>query len=247
MFGLLNRPGVKRRLFNIWIYSALKRKKHVVVLGDSHARVFSYISEKQMLPNVWLDVTVVGGATAQGMINPNSKTNALRRFRDRMITARPWQFIVTQLGEVDCGFVIFYYAEKHGVTIEEQLDRSLKNYRAFLESLLARRFRKIIVLSPPPPTIIDGVTRGDIPNARKEVKATQGERTRLTLQYCDLLSEICRNLGILFIDVTSGAIDPTTGLVREDFRNEDSADHHLSDEPYSELIVKELSSSFAFL
>lgn len=41
--------------------------KNILVLGDSHVRVFNLCNKKQKLYN--FDVCDVGGATAQGCIN----------------------------------------------------------------------------------------------------------------------------------------------------------------------------------
>ena len=51
---------------------------NILVLGDSHSGIFNYCNTKQQ--NIHFDVIVVGGATAQGSVNPNSNTNALNIF-----------------------------------------------------------------------------------------------------------------------------------------------------------------------
>lgn len=50
----------------------------ILCCGDSHTDVFDYCNLKQNM--FTFDVCVVGGATAQGAVNPNSKTNALNIF-----------------------------------------------------------------------------------------------------------------------------------------------------------------------
>ena len=52
------------------------QKKSILVLGDSHTGVFNHINKKRLMPDVEFKVVTVGGATAQGACNPNSKTNA---------------------------------------------------------------------------------------------------------------------------------------------------------------------------
>jgi hypothetical protein len=51
----------------------------ILVLGDSHAEIFNFCNTKQKKYN--FEVISVGGATAQGSVNPNSNTNALNIFR----------------------------------------------------------------------------------------------------------------------------------------------------------------------
>ena len=50
----------------------------ILVLGDSHSEIFNYCNKKQK--NIHFEVVIVGGATAQGSVNPNSTTNALSIF-----------------------------------------------------------------------------------------------------------------------------------------------------------------------
>jgi hypothetical protein len=48
----------------------------------------------------WFHATLVGGATASGLRNPSSRTEALPRFRALLARVRPWQTILVGLGEV---------------------------------------------------------------------------------------------------------------------------------------------------
>lgn len=48
----------------------------ILCCSDSHAGVFNYCNSKQ---NMFVfDVCIVGGATAQGAVNPNGKADALK-------------------------------------------------------------------------------------------------------------------------------------------------------------------------
>ena len=51
----------------------------ILVLGDSHSLVFSHCNKMQKI--VQFTVVSVNGATAQGVVNPNSRTDALNHFR----------------------------------------------------------------------------------------------------------------------------------------------------------------------
>jgi hypothetical protein len=44
----------------------------------------------------------INGATALSAVNPNPPVDALPKFTERLASAKPFQMIVTQLGEVDC-------------------------------------------------------------------------------------------------------------------------------------------------
>ena len=50
----------------------------ILCCGDSHIEVFGYCNKKQN--NFVFDVCKVGGATAQGAVNPNSKTETIKDF-----------------------------------------------------------------------------------------------------------------------------------------------------------------------
>ncbi len=187
------------------------------------------------------DCMIVGGATAQGLVNPNSATDALRIFQGRLDGARPPQTIMMELGEVDCGFVIWYRAETHGISVAEQLETSLGNYLGFIDRQLAAGL-SVTVLSVPPPTISDGQQWGEIANLRRAVTASQVERTALTLEYNAQLAQRCSERDVAFLDVTSGLIDASTGLVASHNLNRDPLDHHLDDRAWSEPIIQTLTS-----
>ena len=83
------------------------------VFGDSHTEVFQHIHSNSLIPYCTFKVIMVGGATAQGMRNPNSKTNALNVFRQELNSVHPKSKLIFLLGEVDTGFVIWYRAKKY--------------------------------------------------------------------------------------------------------------------------------------
>lgn len=232
---------VNRLPFNSQFLSNLTQRKHILCLGDSHTRVFRYISKHQKEHRFRFDVVSVIGATAQGASNPNSKTNALAIFRKRLKTIKPWQYVFLQLGEVDCGFVIWYRANKYGDDIQSQLQRSINNYCKFIEEVRTKIGEKIFVLSAPLPTIQDNQSWGDIANARKEVKASLRERTNLTIQYNQILMAKCRNLNVRFLDVSSAQLDTETGVICSRFINHNRLDHHLDNREYSNLILREMA------
>lgn len=228
---------VERLCFDSDVIRVATRSKHFLCLGDSHIRVFEHIKKHKLIPKAKFSVLEVPGATAQGMINPNSKTNALKVFRNRLNTAKKSQTLVFQLGEVDCGFVIWYYAKKKNISVDEQLHRSLLSYSDFLSAIATLGFQEIVVLSAPPPTIEAGQDWGEIANARREVSASKKERTALTLRYNQLVAQLCAKYGYCYVDVTTELINNVTGLIDEKFLNLNKMDHHLSDKFYSEAIV----------
>ncbi|WP_216351889.1 hypothetical protein [Brevundimonas sp. LM2] len=124
-----------------------------LVIGDSHVDAIVAGTKHLTLP---CKSILVGGATAVGMRNPNSATNALSQFRDAVIPARSNAIPVLQLGEVDCGFVIWYRAEKLGDSIEAQMLASIKAYFGFVDELLCAGYPTVVVTGAVIPTIRDG-------------------------------------------------------------------------------------------
>lgn len=231
------RSAMRRRAFDAAFNSRYwaRDRRRLIVLGDSHVLPV----RRYVVPRVdaWIDVVGVGGATAQGLVNPNSATNALGKFQARLDRARPGVTLVFELGEVDCGFVIWYRAEKHGMSVSEQLDVSLDNYLGFVDRQRAAGF-PVWVLSAPPPTILDGQEWGEVANQRRSVTATLVQRTELTHEYNARLRAACDERGVVFLDVTSQHVDPATNLVRDVHRHPDPLNHHLDDEPWGEAILE---------
>jgi hypothetical protein len=224
--------------FNSTGYARFRKREHVLCIGDSHVRVMSHVR----VPGFWFRVISVEGATASGIMNPNGTAQAMPIFTSRLNRARSWQRVLVQLGEVDCGFVIWHRAERRSLSIDEQLAYTLDAYEAFIERLVASSFREVIVLSAPAPTISDDpVEWGDVANLRSEVSATQIARTDLTLRFNAQLKKRCAAIGASFVDITTGHMDERSGLIDARFLRTTPEDHHLADSPYAALISRELS------
>jgi hypothetical protein len=224
-------------LFNSRLYAP--RRQRVLCLGDSHVKVMRQVP----LPEFWFRPMSVRGATASGVTNPNSATRAMAIFAHRLRRAKRWQRVLIQLGEVDCGFVIWHRARRLGVSVEEQLATTLESYAVFLEGVASMGFREVVVLSVPAPTIPDDPDQyGRVANLRSEVSATQRERSDLTVRFNEQLRVHCDTLGVTFVDVTSQHIDPETNLVSPAYLRRTNDDHHLADRPYAALIGRELGA-----
>ncbi|HTA27414.1 MAG TPA: hypothetical protein VK809_06485 [Bacteroidia bacterium] len=217
------------------------RKVHCV--GDSHIGVFEYIAnnpKKYKFSKIRFSFCKVFGATNMGLANPNSKTEAMPIFKSYIKTFKKKDTAILLLGEVDCGFVIWYRAEKYGLSIDTQMETSLSNYQHLILDICKILGTNVIICSIPLPTIKDGQTIGDIANKRSSVKASQKERTDLTLKYNTYLRKFCENTNIRYLDFEHETIDPVTGMVADAFLNETVTDHHLSDEKLAGVIYPKL-------
>jgi hypothetical protein len=224
-------------LFNRRAYARFLSREHVLCIGDSHVQVMRHVR----VPGFWFRVLSVEGATASGIMNPNGTAQAMPIFTKRLSHAKPWHRLLVQLGEVDCGFVIWHRAQRHRLSIDQQMAYTLDRYEAFIQSLSTMGFREVVVLSAPAPTIGDDpIDWGEVANLRSEVSATQTARTDLTLRFNAQLQDRCQAIGIPFVDITTGHMDKRTGLIDARFLRTTHEDHHLAYRPYAQLISKEL-------
>jgi len=211
--------------------------QEILVLGDSHSPVFNHPLFKEKFPNLVFNVLTVIGATASGLENPNSTTQAYPVFREAVRQTAAKQVIV-MLGEVDTGFVIWYRAQKYQESVAPMMDKAIASYSRFL-SELNRNF-EVVCISTPLPTIQDGNDWGDIANARREVTASQVERTALTLEFNRIMQEFCLQNDIRYIMLDDLSLGDG-GIVKAGLLNSDCNNHHYDSEQYSRLLVEGLT------
>ncbi len=221
------------RCYNRW---KKRYGKEVSVLGDSHARVFHHPTLTYAFPRHYFNIVMVTGATVSGLENPNSKSGAGTTYMAHAKNASADTTIVL-LGEVDTGFVIWYRAEKYGSSVEEMLALALGNYRRLLKTLSERS--NVICISAPLPTIPDESIIGDVANARMKIRATQHQRTQLTLEFNWKMRNFCQmhDFTHIGLDATSLGND---GLVSPRLLNPNPADHHYATPVYAQMLVDSL-------
>lgn len=199
----------------------------LLALGDSHLEALKLAADLNLLAVDEVRFCIVPGATAVGMRNPNSITNALTLFRTAASSMQDATHILVHLGEVDCGFVMWWRQQKYGEPIEHQMRESLAAYSDFILELQSMNFPRICITGASPPTIRDGVDFGEVANKRAEISVSLKERTRLTQIYNSELLNIARKNSLSYFDISAAVIDKTSGLISDYFRNPDPLDHHL--------------------
>jgi hypothetical protein len=233
------------RAFRSRVVAKLSGRKHVLCLGDSHTRILSDVS----VPGFWFRVVYVRGATASGIQNPNSATNARSVFKAAIDSAKPWQHALVNLGEVDCNFIIWRRALKYETSVEAQLAVTLASYAQFLDEVAEVGFASMTVLSATLPTIEDYATLKErFPNFdpevmgfRTQIRVSYEDRLRVTNEFNAGLAERCADIGADFIDTTSRQLDPDTNRVRAGLVVPDTPNIHLHGPGYAAL----LESAFA--
>ena len=207
------------------VYWLAKGRQVVDVYGDSHSRIMRAVHLR--FPDLPFRFRTIGvdGATAFGMANPNSKTNALNVFRYWASSTARAKVALYMMGEVDCGFLIWWRAKKTGADVGGLLRIALRNYQGFLSEQL-KRYDHIVVCSAPLPTIPDKGAEGKIAKFRAEIGVDQLARTKLTLHFNKEMRAWCEMAGIIYIDMDKCSLDPDTGVVGQWLLNENRADHH---------------------
>ena len=207
------------------------KKKSILALGDSHTGVFKHINKKRLMHDVEFNVVTVHGATAQGANNPNSKTNALAKFKEKLASEKKHDGVMVMLGEVDCGFVIWYRKEKYNTSIEEQLDNSVTKLFEFIDNEVRTKYdaEQITVIGVNLPTLFDHVIPGA--KLRREFYGlgTLKERTQLTLMYNDSLKNECIKRRYNYTDIVKETMDPTSQVVDKQYLRPNERDHHISE------------------
>lgn len=210
----------------------------ILVLGDSHTPIFNHPAFNKNFAGFNFNVVTVIGATASGLENPNTKTQAYPIFKAALNKSTAKKVII-MLGEVDTGFVIWYRANKYQESVSAMMDRAITSYSNFLKEL-STRF-DVICISTPLPTIQDDNDWGDVANARKEVTASLRERTDLTLKFNRVIQSFCHQHSISYVMLDEESLGHD-GLIAKQLINSDPNDHHYAPDSYSELLVKHLAS-----
>ena len=214
------------------------RSWHIV--GDSHISAFRHASQAGLIKRS-CRFTEIGGATAVGLRNPNSLTDAVSAFKSALRSSDRETTPVIHLGEVDCGFVIWYRAQKYGDDVEWQFEQSIAAYFDFVDDLLNSGFCGVVITGATVPTIRDGQDWGAIANKRREVQVSLAERTQLTMRYNARLRTEASYRRATFVDIAEHVIDCATGVVSDSYRHPNPANHHLDPAKSGSLWAEKLN------
>ena len=210
----------------------------VLVLGDSHVRVFEHWWFMWALPQVRWRIIYVPGGTATGLYNPAARTQTHAQF-EAALRGTAADYVVLNLGEVDTGYTIWARALHHGTAVDAMLAQATAHYERYIRELAPRC--RLIVLSAPLPTLPDDFVPGDeVTTTRKAVPMTQRERTALTLAFNDHIAAVCRTLGVPHLDDRERSLS-AEGVVRDDWVRTDAPDHHYHRKSYARWLASRLA------
>mgnify|MGYP000321378915 CR=1 FL=1 len=228
--------------FLMWVedyYWRVKGYEIIECIGDSHVAVFRRLNWEYPQLRVRYRTVSVLGATAYGLAKSSSKTKAKEKYETHLARKNVGNHILIMLGEVDCSYLVWALSEKKAVSADLILQKSLKAYCDYLSALESSGL-KIIVCSAPIPTVEDGIKNPEYISIRDNITATQIEKTNLTLSFNRSVKHFCEKSMIRFLDFDEDAINPSTGLVSEAFKNIGCVDHHYNEKHFSSVIYKKM-------
>jgi hypothetical protein len=215
----------------------LRGRTVVACVGDSHLEPMWLVQQRKLLPRTRLAVLPVGGATASGAQNPNSKTNAFKRWLPFLRRLNPEVLTVSCLGEVDVGFLIFARPDA-----ADALATTLQRYQEFLDLQVRSRGGPLVVLGVIPPIIEDYSSWAGPRGQKRDVDATWAERAEMTDQFNRAMAAWCAEFGATFVDLAAQVTD-ADGRVRAQLRHPDTEDHHLDPDLTAELFATALRAA----
>jgi len=211
--------------------------RHVLVMGDSHVRVFEHTWFAFSMPRVHFDIEYVPGATAIGIDNRHSITSALSRFIDTLAQSHH-DWILLNLGEVDTAYSLWKLADFRSCSIEELLEEAVSHYCDFITDV--RAAHRVAVLSAPLPTLADQAAPQDETAAvRQQVAATQRQRTDLALEFNARIKAFCDAHDVPYLD-SSAEAQGADGLVKRSWLSRRGFDHHYARWPYARCLARQL-------
>jgi len=214
---------------------------NILFFGDSHTELYIKKGANKIQNEIKFDVCSVRGATAQGSVNPNSKTKALSTYLETLERKKNnnYDYFGIMLGEVDCGFVIWYRAKKYNETIQEQIMLAVNNLEEFLKKDVEKLFpkNKIVVVGATFPTIKDNTDKRFLNGERKNVDASLKERIDCTFEYNKQLAIMAKKNNYLYFDISDETFDQENYCVFPQFLNKKLYDHHFNRHSVAPIFV----------
>ena len=209
----------------------------VLVLGDSHVRVFEHWWFMWALPHVRWHIHYVPGGTAVGLPNAGAQTQARRRF-EQALAEVPHDLVLLNLGEVDTGYNLWARAATTGAEPHALMLQAAGRYLDFIAEISARH--RLVVIGAPLPTLPDDFTPGDeVGTTRKQVARSQRDRTAMTIAFNDEVAARCAETGVPHLDDRAASLGPG-GVVRPEWQHPGRHDHHYDRKAYARWLSKAL-------
>jgi hypothetical protein len=214
--------------------------RKILGLCDSHGGVLEYIHDHGLLRPHLINCEIVGGATAYGLNNDASITQAFNKFARTVGRFADYDTVLVMLGEVDCCVSMWNRAERRQEPVFEQIGPALAGIQRLVDWLRAQGKRDIVILGSILPTVADDERGLQLDAMRRAIGAGQRQRTELVLEFNARLRELAQRNGLPYIDVTAETVDRASGLVDPAYLIGGTVDHHLSQEKSAPLWAAQL-------
>ena len=213
-----------------------KNKKQILVIGDSHIRVFEHIFFKIFLAKYHFNIVYVAGATAYGLGNKNSQTNSYNVFLNALKTSHYEQIIVS-LGEVDTAYTLWSVAQRDKKEIKDVVLLAIQRYKFFLKEISL--YAPVVVFSASLPTISDlSQCDGTVSGVRKNINISQKKRTYFALFFNKKVKFFCYyNKQLTYVNFSQSTLNYETRYVHPWILNKNVCDHHYLRWVYAGLII----------
>lgn len=199
-------------------------------IGDSHTRAYRYA--RHHLRRALLTTTVVRGATAWGLLSPNSRSQARSIFSDRLGRIHDDDIVVMHVGEVDVGVAMWRMAAARR---RDPLELASIAQDRLFEFLVQHPHDRVIVSAVTPPTVLDYSIRDSTFDERFGLDVPWQERFDLTREWNQMLAQRCDRAGVVYLDCFRPVL-LADGHVKPEFRPASPANHHLDERSFGRLL-----------
>ena len=214
---------------------------NIVVCGDSHSGIFQYCNNFQEKYN--FIGAGCAGASARGVLNPNSVSNSYNLFNERLKNNKAEKVIV-MMGEIDCSYLAWVSSYKYNTHVREQIKKSVKNLFEFIKTEVMKKHgyknTQIIVVGSHLAAIGNDVNKKRLHSLRPDVKATQEEVTVEILSYNRQLKNLCLQNGYTYFDITDRTMGDN-GIINQDYVRENKYDHHLEADKIRPIYIEKIT------
>jgi hypothetical protein len=202
--------------------------------------VLEYIHDHGLLRPHLINCEIVGGATAYGLGNDASITQAYSKFTRAVARFADYDTILLMLGEVDCCVSMWNRAARRQEPVFEQIDPALAGIQRLIDWLRAQGKRDIVILGSILPTVADHECALQLDAMRRAIGAGQRQRTELVLEFNARLRALAERNGLPYVDLTAETLNGESGLVDAAYLIEGAVDHHLAQDKSAPLWAAKL-------
>lgn len=210
-------------------------KRRILVIGDSHIRVFEHWLFALFFPKKTFKIVYVPGASASGIRNVNSLSGAYTTFKASLEEVG-YDEIIVSLGEVDAAYAVWIRLAKGNINLDAIIDDVVAKYKDFILSLM--EYAPATVISAPLQTIEDcRECTDEISLVRSSIDIGIDDRIAFTLKLNRRIQSFCSEKNIKYIDMDSTILGKNNRVKRLLINPKNKCDHHYWRSIYALLIL----------